>query len=61
MKVRQKLTELDAGVLFTDVLALLVGEKHVGRQTTLGGVGVLDYFGLAGTSCAQRDALLRRV
>lgn len=29
------LTELDAGVLLTDVLALLVGEEHVGRETTL--------------------------
>lgn len=34
------LTEADAGVLLTDVLALLVGEEHVGRETTLGSVGV---------------------
>lgn len=34
------LTELDAGVLLTDVLTLLVGEEHVGRETTLGCVRV---------------------
>lgn len=37
-----KLTELDAGVLLTDVLTLLVGEEHVGRETTLGCVRVCD-------------------
>jgi hypothetical protein len=35
-----KLTELDAGVVLTDLLAGLVGEEHVGGKTTLGGVGV---------------------
>jgi hypothetical protein len=34
------LTEADAGVVLTDLLAVLVGEEHVGRETTLGGVGV---------------------
>jgi hypothetical protein len=35
------LTERDTRVLLTDVLTLLVGEEHVGGETTLGGVGVL--------------------
>lgn len=35
-----QLTELDAGVLLANLLALLVGEEHVGGETTLGGVGV---------------------
>lgn len=35
-----ELTERDTRVLLTDVLALLVGEEHVGRKTTLGRVGV---------------------
>jgi hypothetical protein len=35
-----RLTELDAGVVLTDLLAGLVGEEHVGGKTTLGGVGV---------------------
>jgi hypothetical protein len=35
-----RLTELDAGVVLADLLAGLVGEEHVGGQTTLGGVGV---------------------
>jgi hypothetical protein len=34
------LAESDARVLLTDVLTLLVGEEHVGRQATLGCVGV---------------------
>ena len=33
-------TEFDAGVLLADLVALLVGEKHVGGETTLGRVGV---------------------
>lgn len=33
-------TERDTGVLLTDVLALLVGEEHVRRKATLGGVRV---------------------
>jgi hypothetical protein len=33
-------TELDAGVVLADLVALLVGEEHVGRETTLGLVGV---------------------
>ena len=33
-------TEADTRVLVTDVLALLVGEEHVGRETTLGRVGI---------------------
>jgi hypothetical protein len=36
------LTEADAGVLLVDVLALLVGEEHVGRETSLGGIGVWE-------------------
>lgn len=34
------LTEGNTRVFLTDVLSLLVGEEHVGRETTLGGVGV---------------------
>jgi hypothetical protein len=34
------LAERDARVLLTNVLTLLVGEEHVGRETTLGGIGV---------------------
>jgi len=34
------LAEADAGVLFTNILTLVVGEEHVGRKTTLGRVGV---------------------
>jgi hypothetical protein len=33
-------TEADTGVLITDILTLLVREEHVGRETTLGRVGV---------------------
>lgn len=33
-------TELDAGVVLADLVALLVGEEHVGRKTALGLVGV---------------------
>lgn len=36
------LTEADARVLLADVLALLVGEEHVGRETPLGSVGVCE-------------------
>lgn len=39
----RSLTELDAGVLLAHILALLIGEKHVGGQTTLGGVGVYRF------------------
>ena len=35
-----KHTEADAGVLLTDGIALVIGEEHVGRKTTLGGVRV---------------------
>ena len=35
-----RLTELDAGVVLADLVTLLVGEEHVGRETALGGVGV---------------------
>ena len=34
-----KHTELDAGVVLTDLVTLLVGEKHVCGKTTLGRVG----------------------
>jgi hypothetical protein len=37
---KAELTELDAGVVLADLVALLVGKEHVGRQTTLGRVGV---------------------
>lgn len=33
-------TEADARVLIADVLTLLVGEEHVGRETALGRVGI---------------------
>ena len=33
-------TKADAGVLFTNILTLVVGEEHVGRKTTLGRVRV---------------------
>jgi hypothetical protein len=33
-------TKADAGVLVAHVLALLIGEEHVGRETSLWGVGV---------------------
>ena len=35
-------TEADAWVIFTDTVTLLVGEEHVGRETTLRGVGVCE-------------------
>jgi hypothetical protein len=35
------LAEGDAWVLIADVLALLVGEKHVRGKTTLGSIGIL--------------------
>ena len=33
-------TEADAGVLLSHIVTLLIGEEHVGRQPTLGGVRV---------------------
>ena len=33
-------TELDAGVVLANLVALLVGEEHVGRKTALGLVGI---------------------
>ena len=38
-------TKADAGVLIADILTLLVGKEHVGRQATLGSVGI----------CSKRD------
>lgn len=35
-----KFTELDTGVVLTDLVTLLVGKEHVRRETTLGRVGV---------------------
>lgn len=35
-------TEADTRVFLAHVLALLVGEEHVGGQATLGGVGVCE-------------------
>ena len=33
-------TEANTRVLIADVLTLLIGEEHVGRETALGGIGV---------------------
>jgi hypothetical protein len=35
-----ELTELDAGVVLANLLALVVGEEHVGGETALGSIGV---------------------
>jgi hypothetical protein len=40
MGVERRLTKLDSRVVLTDLLTLLVGEKHVCGKTTLGRVGV---------------------
>ena len=40
MSMKGRHTELDTGVVLADLVALLVGEKHVGGETTLGRVGV---------------------
>lgn len=40
MSMKGRHTELDTGVVLTDLLALLVGEEHVCGKTTLGRVGV---------------------
>lgn len=40
MSKGRKLTELDAGVVLTDLVTLVVGEEHVCGKTTLGRVGV---------------------
>lgn len=37
---RKGLTEGDAGVLLANLVTVVVGEEHVGRQATLGSVGV---------------------
>lgn len=37
---RSRLTELDTGVFLADLVALVVGEEHVGGKSTLGRVGV---------------------
>lgn len=50
------LTEGDAGVLLTDVLTLLVGEEHVGRETTLRSVGVWAVLVLRRLSTNRRTA-----
>ena len=34
------LTEADAGIFLADRLTLVVGEEHVGRETSLGGIGI---------------------
>lgn len=36
----EPLTELNAGVFLANLVAVVVGEEHVGRETTLGRVGV---------------------
>jgi hypothetical protein len=38
----KRLTELDTGVVLADLVTLLVGKEHVGRETTLGRVGVCN-------------------
>ena len=40
MNADRRHTEADAGVLLSHIVTLLIGEEHVGRQTTLGGIGV---------------------
>jgi hypothetical protein len=37
---RRRLTELDAGVILPNLVAVVVGKEHVGRQTALRGIGV---------------------
>jgi hypothetical protein len=37
----RSLTEGDARVLDAHILTLLIGEEHVGRETTFGRVGIL--------------------
>ena len=37
-----ELTKADARVLLAHVLALLVGKEHVGREASLGGIGVWE-------------------
>jgi len=34
------LTEADTGILLTDILTLLIGKEHVGREATLGRVRI---------------------
>lgn len=51
--MRCRLTELDAGVLLADLVALLVGEEHVGGETTLGRVGICNM------STSAHDAVTR--
>jgi hypothetical protein len=38
----KRLTEFDTGVVLADLVTLLVGKEHVGRETTLGRVGVCN-------------------
>jgi predicted ATPase len=38
-------TEADTWVLLTNIVTLIVGEEHVGRETTLGGIGVCANHG----------------
>lgn len=38
----RRLTERDAGVLVANILTLLVGEEHVGREATLWGIGICE-------------------
>lgn len=52
------LTELDTRVLLTDLLTLLVREEHVGRETTLGRVGVCTMISTCDESdCEAREKL----
>jgi hypothetical protein len=45
-----ELTKADARVLLAHVLALLVGKEHVGREASLGGIGVWDELSRVATS-----------
>jgi hypothetical protein len=42
MRARSELTKGDTGVLLVDIVTLLVGEEHVGRETSLGGIGIWE-------------------
>ena len=55
MSGARRLTELDAGVLLADLVTLLVGEEHVGRETALGGVGVCEVRIMAADRGTARD------
>jgi len=53
------LAKADARVLVANILALLVGEEHVGREATLGGIWVLLLLLLSGLGGTLDFGLLR--